>query len=142
MQQSDAKRHRAAFVQQCRAALERRLGRHFEELVAVKAGGRLYRFDLATPDRSIVVLCKAFQGGFAESAGITTLREAATTLDAVDGNPMRLLILRRHSQPFRAETLGQSFVRLSWHRLAGVVVLELPEDGGELVCLHGSFPTD
>jgi hypothetical protein len=44
--------------------------------------------------------------------------------------------------PTVAKTLGRYFARLNAHHLRLVTVLEMREAGGELVCLHGSFPID
>ncbi len=119
-----------------------RLKQNFDLEVPIDAGGKTHNFDLATVNRDIIVECKAFkftESGNVPSAKITTLCEAVRYLNAVQGNPVRLLIIKRDQHPKRRETLAQYFVRLNRHLLERVTVLEMREDGGDLVCVHGSF---
>lgn len=60
-------------------------------------------------------------------------------LRAVEGEALRLLIVKHAPHPKRKETLGQYFVRLNINHLDRVTVLEMPEAGGDLVCIHGHF---
>jgi hypothetical protein len=60
-------------------------------------------------------------------------------LRSIPGNVARLLIVKHDLHPTRGETLGQYFVRLNSNHLEQVTVLEMPEIGGGLVCIHGSF---
>jgi hypothetical protein len=131
-----------AFQLLCRDALKRALSRDFDLEVPIDVAGKLHKFDLASPERNTVVECKAIKftkGENNPSAKITTLREAVMYLRAAQGNPARLLIIKHDPHPKRKETLGQYFVRLNRHMLEGVTVLEMPETGGELVCIHGTF---
>jgi hypothetical protein len=96
---------------------------------------------LATKERDIVVECKAFAftaAGNNPSAKITTLREATVYLRSIPGKVQRVLIVKPAPHPKRAETLGRYFVRLNPNFLEHVTVLEMPEDGGDLACIHGS----
>lgn len=131
-----------AFQLLCREALKRALSHDFDLEVPIDVGGKLHKFDLATPERDTVVECKAIkftEGENNPSAKITTLREAVMYLRAVQGNPARLLVIKHDPHPKRKETLGQYFVRLNRHLLDSVTVLEMPESGGDLVCIYGSF---
>jgi hypothetical protein len=132
-----------AFQILCCDALKRALGRDFDLEVPLEAsGGKRHSFDLATRQRDIIAECKAFKftaTGNNPSAKITTLREAVMYLRSIGGNVARLLIVKRDPHPKRAETLGGYFVRLNLHLLEHVTVLEMPENGGDLVCIHGSF---
>jgi hypothetical protein len=132
-----------AFQVLCADALRRALNREFDLEVPISIGpGKPHYFDLATPQRDIVAECKAFAftaSGNIPSAKITTLREATMYLRAVQGDPQRLLIVKRDPHPKSGETLGRYFVRLNVNHLDRVVVLEMPEPGGDLVCLHGNF---
>jgi hypothetical protein len=114
--------------------------------VPINIGGiRPHFFDLATPERDVVAECKAFTftvAGNNPSAKISTLREAAADLSSIPGSVVRLLIVKENAHPRRGETLGRYFARLNAHHLRQVTVLEMHEAGGELVCIHGSFPTD
>jgi hypothetical protein len=60
-------------------------------------------------------------------------------LRSIHGNVARVLIVKHDPHPKRGETLGRYFVRLNTHHLEEVTVLEMPESGGDLVCIHGSF---
>lgn len=132
-----------AFQILCRDALKRALNRDFDLEVPIEiGGGKLHSFDIASRDRDFVAECKAFKftaTGKNPSAKITTLREAAMYLRSVRGSVTRILILQHDPHPTRGETLGQYFVRLNPHHLEQVIVLEMPESGGELVCIHGDF---
>jgi hypothetical protein len=132
-----------AFQVLCRDALKRALRRDFELEVPIAIGGdKPHFFDLATIERDIVVECKAVKftdTGNNPSAKITTLREAAMYLRSIHGDVVRLLIVKRDPHPKRGETLGCYFVRLNRHFLEQVTVLEMPESGGDLFCIHGNF---
>lgn len=132
-----------AFQILCGGALKRALNRDFDLEVPIEVGGgKLHSFDLATKARDIVAECKAFKftaNGNNPSAKITTLREAVMYLRSIQGSLSRVLIVKHDPHPKRGETLGQYFVRLNSHLLDQVTVLEMQEDGGELVCIHGSF---
>jgi hypothetical protein len=132
-----------AFQVLCAKALRQALNRDFDLEVPISIGpGKPHFFDLATPERDIIVECKAFTftaSGNNPSAKITTLREAASYLRAVKGDVQRLLIVKRAPHPKRGETLGRYFVRLNINHLDRVTVLEMPESGGDLQCIHGTF---
>lgn len=132
-----------AFQLLCRDALKRVLGREFDLEVPIEIGGaKPHAFDLATHERDIVAECKAYKftvTGNNPSAKITALREAATYLRSIRGNVTRLLIIKQDLHPRRGETLAGYFVRLNLHLLQDVTVLEMPESGGELTCVHGSL---
>ena len=132
-----------AFQILCRDALKRALGRDIDLEVPIEiGGGKCHSFDLATRERDIVAECKAFKftaTGKNPSAKITTLREAVMYLRSIQGNVTRVLIVKHDPHPKRGETLGRYFVRLNPHLLEQVTVLEMPESGGDLVCIHGSF---
>lgn len=132
-----------AFQLFCRDALKRALGRDFDLEVPIQIGsGKPHSFDLATRERDIVAECKAFAftaAGNNPSAKITTLREATVYLRSIPGNVERVLIVKHAPHPKRGETLGRYFVRLNPNFLEQVTVLEMPEGGGDLVCIHGSF---
>jgi hypothetical protein len=128
-----------AFQLRCRDALKQALNRDFElEARITVEGGKVHSFDLATKERDIVGECKAFtftKTGNTPSAKITTLREAVMYLRSLQGNVARLLIVKGDVHPTRGETLGRYFVRLNLNHLKEVTVLEMPENGGDLV-LH------
>jgi hypothetical protein len=132
-----------AFQLLCRDALKRVLGRDFDLEVPIQIGsGKPHTFDLATRERDIIAECKAFAftaTGNNPSAKITTLREATVYLRSIPGDVQRVLMVKRAPHPKRGETLGQYFVRLNPNFLDRITVLEMPETGGELVCIHGSF---
>jgi hypothetical protein len=132
-----------AFQILCGDALKRALSCDFDcEVPIAISGGKFHSFDLATRERDIVAECKAFTftaTGNNPSAKITTLREAAMYLRYIQGNVTRLLIVKHAPHPKRGETLGRYFVRLNIHHLEQITVLEMPESGGDLVCIHGSF---
>jgi hypothetical protein len=108
-------------------------------------GGNFYKkFDAATKERDIVVECKAMvytETGNNPAAKISSMREACNDLRSIPGDVERFLILMHAPHPTKPhrETLGRYFVRLNMRHLEGVTVLELPESGGDLVCIHGSF---
>jgi hypothetical protein len=139
---SNAERGKA-FQILCRDVLTRTLIRDFDLEVPLDIGGRKsHCFDLATKERDIVAECKAFRftaTGNNPSAKITTLREAVMYLGLIQESVERLLIVKHDPHPRRGETLGRYFVRLNTHLLERVTVLEIPENGGELVCIHGNF---
>lgn len=131
-----------AFQSCCYEALKRAFQRDFLFEVPIVVAGKQHKFDLATGEGDIVVECKAFKftaGGNEPSAKISTLREAVTFLDGVQGDCQRLLIIKHDTHPIRQETLGQLFVRRNRHMLNRITVLEMPEAGGELACIHGTF---
>lgn len=132
-----------AFQLRCRDALNQALNREFYLEVPIEiGGGKYHRFDLVPKEQDIIAECKAFSftaTGNIPSAKITTLREAAMYLRSVRGNPMRLLIVKQDMHPKRGETLGRYFVRLNSNHLEQVTVLEMPESGGRLICIHGNF---
>jgi len=132
-----------AFQILCCHALKRAFNRDFDLEVSIDiGGGKSHFFDLATSERDIIVECKAFAytaTGNNPSAKITTLREAAMYLRLINGNVRRLLFIKYAPHPKRGETLGRYFVRLNANHLEQVTVLEMPESGGDLVCIHGSF---
>lgn len=132
-----------AFQLLCRDALKRALSRDFDLEVPIQIGsGKPHTFDLATRERDFIAECKAFAftaTGNNPSAKITTLREATVYLRSIPGEVQRVLIVKRDPHPKRGETLGQYFVRLNPNFLDKITVLEMPEAGGELVCIHGSF---
>jgi hypothetical protein len=108
-------------------------------------GGNFYKkFDAATKEHDIVVECKAMvytETGNNPAAKISSMREACNDLRSIPGDVERFLILMHAPHPTKPhrETLGRYFVRLNMRHLEGVTVLELPESGGDLVCIHGSF---
>jgi len=132
-----------AFQILCRDALKRALSRDIDLEVPIEiGGGKSHSFDLATRERDIVSECKAFKftaTGKNPSAKITALREAVMYLRSIQGDIARVLIVKHDPHPKRGETLGRYFVRLNTHHLEQVTVLELPESGGDLVCIHGSL---
>jgi hypothetical protein len=131
-----------AFQILCGDALRRSLSRDIDLEVRLPIGGNQYHtFDLATKGRDVIAECKAFgftSTGNNPSAKITTLREAAMYLRAIQGDVKRLLIVKCAPHPTRGETLGRYFVRLNPSFLERVTVREMPETGGDLVCIHGS----
>lgn len=131
-----------AFQLVARDALKQVFNRNFELEVRLAIGAeKLHSFDLATHDRTIIAECKAYSftiSGNIPSAKITALREAAMWLNAIPGDIGKLLIVKREVHPKTGETLGRYFARLNAHHLIDVVVLEMPESGGNLVCVHGS----
>jgi hypothetical protein len=135
----------AAFQLHCRDALKQALTRDFDLEARIAIGGeKLHAFDLATRERDIVVECKAMtftRTGNNPAAKITAMREACSDLRSIPGDAERFLMLMHapHPNPKRGETLGRYFVRLNMRHLEGITVLEMLENGGELVCLHGSF---
>ena len=132
-----------AFQLCCRDALAQLLNQEIEiETPIWIGGGKPHYFDLATRGRNIVAECKAFsftRTGNTPSAKITTIREATMYLRSIQGKVARVLIVKRDAHPKSGETLGRYFVRLNANQLEGVTVLEMPEAGGELACLHGSM---
>jgi hypothetical protein len=134
-----------AFQLRCRDALQQVLNRDLDLEARMEIGsGKFHSFDLATRQRDVIAECKAFSftaTGNNPSAKITTLRETCNDIRAIPGDVERLLIVKRapHPNPKRGETLGRYFVRLNMRHLEGITVLEMPEDGGELACIHGSF---
>ena len=132
-----------AFQILCRDALKRALHRDFDLEVPIEiGGGKCHPFDLATKGRDIVAECKAFKftvSGNIPSAKITALREAAMYLRSIRANVTKVLIVKHDPHPIRGEALGRYFVRLNPHLLEQVSVLEMPESGGDLVCIHGDF---
>jgi hypothetical protein len=125
----------------CRDAMKKAFGRDFDLEVPIQIGsGKPHSFDLATKERDIVAECKAFAftaTGNNPSAKITTLREATVYLRSIAGDVQRVLIVKLAPHPKRGETLGHYFVRLNPSFLEHITVLEMPEAGGELVCIHG-----
>jgi hypothetical protein len=94
-----------AFQILCRDALRRALGRDVDLEVPIEiGGGKRHSIDLATRERDILAECKAF--AFNPSAKITTLREAAMYLRSVEGNVVRLLIVKHDLHATRGETIG------------------------------------
>ena len=140
MQLSNTERGKA-FQILCGAALKRALGRDFDLEIAIAiGGGKSHAFDLVTQEQDIIAESKNFDfttTGNIPSAKITTLREAAWYLQRLQKADERLLIVRHAPHPKRGETLGRYFVRLNKHLLEGITVLEMPESGGDLVCIHG-----
>jgi hypothetical protein len=140
---SNSERGRA-FQLHCRDALKQTLGREVDLEVPIDIGGnKPHSFDLATRERDIFAECKAFcftKTGNIPSAKITTLREAAMYLRFMQANVGRLLIIKEDFQPTTGESLARYFARLNANHLEGVAVLEMPEDGGRLTCVHGRFP--
>jgi hypothetical protein len=134
-----------AFQLLCRDALKLALGPDFDLEVPIQIGsGKAHSFDLATRERDIVAECKAFTftaAGNNPAAKITTLREATVYLRSIPGNVQRVMVVKHAPHPNRGETLGQYFVRLNPNFLEHVTVLEMPEDGGDLACIHGSLGT-
>lgn len=132
-----------AFQLRCRDALKHALGLDFDLEVPIQIGsGKPHLFDLATKERHIVAECKAFgftATGNNPSAKITTLREATVYLRSLPGNVQRVLIVKHAPHPKRGETLGQHFVRLNANFIENIIVLEMPETGGVLTCIHGTF---
>jgi hypothetical protein len=134
------------FQLRSRDALKQVLGREVDLEVRVNIrGNTLHSFDLATRERDIFAECKAMTftcTGNNPQAKLTAMREACSDLRAIPADIHRLLILlyAPHPNPKRGETLGQYFVRLNSDHLDGVTVLEMPERGGELVCIHGGWP--
>jgi len=132
-----------AFQLLCRDALKQALGRDFDLEVPIQIGsGKPHTFDLASKERDIIAECKAFAftvAGNNPAAKITTLREATVYLRSIPGEVQRVLIVKRAPHPKRGETLGQYFVRLNPNFLEHITVLEMPETGGELVCIYGIF---
>jgi hypothetical protein len=132
-----------AFQILCGGALKQALRCDFDLEVPFEIGsGKSHCFDLASTDRDIVAECKAFRftaTGNNPAAKITALREAVMYLCSLRDNVRRILIVKHDPHPTRGETLGQYFVRLNGHLLEQVTVLEMPEGGGELVCIHGNF---
>jgi hypothetical protein len=60
-------------------------------------------------------------------------------LRSIEGDVVRILMVKHDPHPKRRETLGRYFVRLNAHHLQSVSVPELPEGGGTVECLHGDF---
>jgi hypothetical protein len=100
-----------AFQILCGDALRRVVGRDIDMEVPIAIGGaKPHYFDLATKDREIVAECKAYAftaTGNNPSAKMTTLREAAMYLRAIEGNIVRLLIIKQAPHPKRGETIGR-----------------------------------
>lgn len=70
------------------------------------------------------------------SAGLET---GLAAIDALQPRtPLGAEWIHRVDHPKRGETLGQYFVRLNPNFLEHVTVLEMPEGGGDLACIHGS----
>lgn len=132
------------FQLHCCDALKQALGREVDLEVPIDIGGnKPHSFDLATRERDVFAECKAFRftnTGNIPSAKITTLREAAMYLRSLQDDVVRLLIIKEDAHPKTGETLGRYFVRLNANHLEGVTVLEMPEDGCGLICVHGRFP--
>jgi hypothetical protein len=125
--------------------LQRDFNREFEPEVSINMGGNFYKtFDAATKERDIVVECKAMTyraNGGNPQAKISAMREACSDLRSIPGDSERFLILMHAPHPTKPhrETLGRYFVRLNMRHLERITVLEMLENGGELVCLHGVY---
>jgi hypothetical protein len=139
--------HGRRFQLHCRDALKQALGCEVYLEVPINIGGnRPHSFDLGTEERNdpdAIAECKAFRftsAGNIPSAKITTLREAAMYLRSIKKDVMRLLIIKEDRHPKTGETLARYFARLNANYLESVTVLEMPEDGGALTCVHGRFP--
>lgn len=124
-------------------ALGRALECQFQLEVSIPLhGSKSHKFDLANLERDVVAECKAVgwtSGGNVPSAKIENLRGAVTHLRKIPGPSTSYLIIMKDSHPKKNETLAAYFVRLNKEILGPVNILELPEDGGELVCLHGEL---
>jgi len=127
-------------------ALERRSGIVFDLEVALPVGDppKPHTFDFASPDKHYVGEAKAFTWtttGNVPSAKITGLREALNYLRLLPSSTATFLVVKRDYHPRRRETLGEYFVRLNRNLLGNVAILELPEAGGELQLVWGTFPS-
>lgn len=115
----------------CRDALNKALSRNFDLEVRIRVGnGKPHNLDLATRERDIVAECKAF-------AFIMMRRNATVYLRSMRDVQRALIVKAPTSQA--GETLAQYYVRLNPNFLDGITLLEMPETGGELVCISGSF---
>jgi hypothetical protein len=132
-----------AFQLLCRDALNRTLGRTFDLEVPIDIGGtKPHLFDLATRERDIVAECKAFAFTATGKNSVSQNNNApgGCYVSPHDSEKLRKAPHRETQRtPIRLETLGRQFVRLNKHHLEQVVVLEMAESGGELVCLRGSL---
>lgn len=132
------------FQERCHTALEQAIGRKLDLEVRVSVPGLgNHSFDLATPERDVFAECKAYgwtKTGNTPSAKISNLREAAQYLRGLPGQPRLYLIMKRDQHPRREETLAEYFARLNEELLGPVTLLEMPEEGGPLTCLHGTAP--
>lgn len=129
------------FAVLCHDALKRALGREFDFEVPFAIGAKSHKVDLATVERDVIVECKAYawrENGGVPSAKITGLRDAVALLLSIQVET-RVLILKRAVRAGKKESLAEYFVRLNADRLGPVIVLELPETGGDLVHVHGTL---
>jgi hypothetical protein len=122
------------FQERVRRILEGWLEEPVETEVLLPVGDppKLHRFDLASRSRSHVCECKSFTwtaGGNVPSAKITTLREAAQFLAALQEQSLKIIAMKRSLDPRRKETLAEYFCRLNAHLLGSISVLEVGDDG-------------
>jgi len=76
------------------------------------------------------------------AAKLSAMREACSDLRSIPNKVERFLILMHapHPKNPERETLDRYFVRLNKRHLEGITVLEMLENGGQLVCLNGAYP--
>lgn len=100
--------------------------------VPIGRPSKAHNFDLGSVDPAVVVECKNYtwtRTNNVPSAKITTLREAVFYLRLSPPGYRRILALKRHNHPDRAESLAEYFVRLNRHLLDDVEVVEISENG-------------
>ncbi len=127
-----------------RQALAKVFGFEFDLEVKLPIGNppKPHKFDLASPDRTIVGECKAFAwtvSGNVPSAKISTLREAANHLLQLPIDTIAFIVMERDCHPARGEALADYFARLNSHLLGRVSLLEL-SSSDTLRLIQGNFP--
>ena len=127
-----------------KGAVEQWVGLPFELEVKLPVGNppKLHAFDLASLDRKYVGEAKAFswtQSGNNPSAKITTLRESVQYLQHLPKEVKAFIVIKHSSYPRKKETLANYFVRMNHHLLGSIAILELNEEDGKVVAIHGAL---
>lgn len=92
-----------------------------------------HKFDLATPDKSIIVECKCLEwtvSGNVPNGKINNLNEAVSWLTKVASATQKILCLKRSVHPLKKESLAEYFVRTSkFLPDSKIIVIEIDDEG-------------
>ena len=132
MSESSNKAKGVAFEEFAKRKLEARLGQTLEHPEPING----HKFDLASPDRSIIIECKCLEwtiSGKVPSAKIDNLNEAVNWLTRAPSATQKILCMKRSLHPLKKESLAEYFIRTSkFFSNSDVSILEIDIENDDI----------
>ena len=125
---SDNPRIGSEFEKVVRKALEYKLKvKFYSQSISIGNPPKPHSFDAVSEDRKIIAECKSYtwtKTGNVPSAKLATLNETILYLSKAPNDSEKIIVLKRDLHETKKESLAEYFVRLHYHLLEDICVME------------------